>query len=175
MSWEFAGGLLPGPPLYNHPPWQLAPRGTPDLAAYAGFRVSHSDDGRWFHASGIVENRGTATPTQSVEVAVGVSLYYHEAFRGSYELRQRLGAGLRPGDQVVTEPATAPLRFRADGYTYILEIHIDIFRELDEVTTVNNVFWMRWWEYDRASARLKEGESKTLEVGADLLDNEGSS
>lgn len=168
-DWQAFGGSGTGrfgPPIFGRPPWVLAPLGSPDLAAYAGFRVSQSSDGKWFKAAGIMMNLGDAVATRSVEVAVGVTTYFHDAFRRTDERRSRIGSGLRPGETVDTEPTSAPLRFRTDGYTYCLEIHIDIQHELGDVTRSNNYFWMRHWESDLSAMLAKEGDSKSYAIEA---------
>lgn len=148
--------MIPRPPTHG-PQGPLAPPYA-DLYASEWYRIRQDDAAGTLSVSGIIGNHGNISPGRSVTVAVGITTYYFGAFRRTDERRTQVGEGLRPGDEVFTEPTVAPLVFRSDGYEYTFEVKVDIFHVLADLTRANNSsIYPGYWAYPMDQANVDSG------------------
>ncbi|WP_236863769.1 hypothetical protein [Brevibacterium daeguense] len=121
-----------------------------DLYASYRFRVRVDHGTRSVCVSGAVGNKGTVVATQSVKVALGVTVRIDGVLR-SAERIYTMGQGIRPGDLVYTEPCMAvPLRYLDEDADakYRFELLVDIYGEaFSDWGPGNNHSWVDWFTF----------------------------
>lgn len=155
------GGMIALPPTHG-PQGPLAPPYA-DVYVSNRWRIRQDDDNLRLTVSAIVGNHGNIPTTRQVKVIVGMSLWtFAGAFRFSTERVYMIAPGLRPGEEVYTDPPLGMrLHYASEGLQYIFEARaLSAMVDLD--VTNNSAVW-----YPPFRAYLESESSATFTLSAD--------